>query len=281
MFTPIGFFASAAGGPLLDVYPNALFAYSVRKLRSDYTGDCMRVYKTTGGTFQTCGFDSDGYLDVAGIETFLGSSDGYVDIWYDQSGNGNDLNIGGTGTRAKIANSGTVTELNGGKASMKRVAAVGVSTGVKSRGDKTMITCAQNNENGGATNAARIISNFSGTASIGNDLLMMFYRPNGMRVFDGGGGAIYYPGVRPNEAAIAGYTKDGGDLLGTYNGQTQASPTSTGNIDSSDFPIYIFDDRGGGNEENSDGISEVVVWDNEVYNIGNVADNLNDFYGLY
>ena len=280
MFTPIGFFAGILDGPLLDVYPNAAFAYSVRKLRSDYTGDCMRIYKQTGGTFQNFGFDADGYLDVTAIETYLGSSNGWVDIWYDQSGNGNDLDIGATGTRALIASAGTVTKLNNGKASMKRVAAIGVSTGVTSRGDKTMITCAQNNENGASAATARIISNFNGITSVGTALIMQFYRPNGMRVFDGGGG-IYFPGARPNEAAIAGYTKDGGDLLGTYNGNTQSTPTSTGNVDSDNFPIYVFDDRGGSNQENSDGISEVVLWDNAVYNIANVADNLNDFYGLY
>jgi len=286
MFTPIGFFQSAAAtGPLLDVYPNAAFAYSVRKLRSDYTGDCMRVYKSSGGTTQDFGFDADGYLDVDAIETFLGSSDGYVNIWYDQSGNGNDLSFS-SAQRPLIANSGTVTKKNGGKVSMEYRDDRGISIGVTSRGNKTVITCAQNNENGSATAAARIISNFAGGGSLGTALMMDFYPQVGVRVFDGGDTSTkrnYHPGtVVPVGAAIAGYYKDGSDTYATYNGNTQTSAGGTGNALLSDnYPIYAFEDRAGANPEISDGVSEIVLWDNQTLDIGAIADNLNDFYGIY
>ena len=284
MFTPIGFFAAAAGGPLLDVYPSASFAYSVRKLRSDYTGNPLQMYRQSDGALSDFGFDADGYLDIAGIESWLGSSNGYVQTWYDQSGNGNDLAFGGT--RPLIASSGTITKKNGGKASMERVAATGVSTGVTSRGNKTVIVCAQNNENGTSNNAARILSNFSGGGALGTAMMLDFYPPVGVRVFDGGDGATqrnYHPGtVVPVGAAIAGYYKDGTDTYATYNGNTQTSAGGTGNSALSDnYPIYAFEDRGGSNQEYSDGISEIVLWDNQTLDLAGIASNLNDFYGIY
>ena len=284
MFTPIGFFAAGADGPLLDVYPSASFAYSVRKLRSDYTGFPLEMYRQSDGATSDFGFDVDGYLDIAAIESWLSTSDGYVQTWYDQSGNGNDLAFGSQ--RPLIAVSGVITKKNGGKASMERSAATGVSSGVTSRGDKTMITCAQNNENGSSTAAARVISNFIGGGSLGTGLLTQFYPPSGIRVYDGGDSAgqpVFHPGTtQAIGAAIAGYKKDGGNLYVTYNGDTQTSPGNTVSVGLSDnYPVYVFEDRGGSNPEYSDGMSEVVLWDNQVLDLAGIASNLNDFYGIY
>ena len=83
-----------AGNKLLDVYTGAAAAYSVRKLRSDYTGPCLTVRRSQGTApnTQDIGFDSNGDLDIAAIKSFCdaGGSNtlGYVTTWYDQSGNG-------------------------------------------------------------------------------------------------------------------------------------------------------------------------------------------------
>ena len=59
-------------GLLLDVYPNAAVAYSLRKLRSGYTGSAIRVRRASDSTEQDFGFDSSGDLDVNSIENFVG-----------------------------------------------------------------------------------------------------------------------------------------------------------------------------------------------------------------
>ena len=75
--------------PLLDVYPGAAVAYSVRKLSSTYTGSAMRVRRTVAPfDEQDIGFASGGNLDEAAIVTFGGSDTLTVSVWYDQSGNG-------------------------------------------------------------------------------------------------------------------------------------------------------------------------------------------------
>jgi len=76
---------------LLDIsgLPAPLAAYSTRKLRSSYTGDCAMV-QSSGGTDYDIGF-VDGEYDVDTAWSHFSGSQAYVKKWYDQSGNGNDL----------------------------------------------------------------------------------------------------------------------------------------------------------------------------------------------
>jgi len=62
----------------------------VRKLSKDYTGNCMRIRRSSDQATQDIGFDSAGDLDTAAIATFCTGAFGYVTRWYDQSGNNND-----------------------------------------------------------------------------------------------------------------------------------------------------------------------------------------------
>lgn len=73
-------------GNLLDVFTNAVAAFSVRKLGFAYNGDCMEVYN--GTSYSDISFDSNGDLDVSAIASHCGTNDGYVSKIYDQSGNG-------------------------------------------------------------------------------------------------------------------------------------------------------------------------------------------------
>ncbi len=75
---------------LLDTYPGARFAYSLRELNSNYFGPCIKVKRTSDNTELDIGFSS-GKLDVGALMAFVGMSDGLVSIIYDQSGNGFDL----------------------------------------------------------------------------------------------------------------------------------------------------------------------------------------------
>ena len=72
---------------LLDLYPNAAAAYSLRKLRSGYTGSAIRVRRSNDNTEQDIGFTSTGDLDTTALTTFVGANNGFVSTWYDQSGN--------------------------------------------------------------------------------------------------------------------------------------------------------------------------------------------------
>lgn len=73
---------------LLDSYPNAAAAYSLRKLRGAYSGSAIRVRRSSDNTQSDIGFNGSGGLDTTALTTFVGSGNGFVSIWYDQSGNG-------------------------------------------------------------------------------------------------------------------------------------------------------------------------------------------------
>jgi hypothetical protein len=73
---------------VLDRTPNAVAAYSVRKLNSQYTGSCFVIRRGTDNVTSSIGFK--GYdLDTNAMTSFLGTSSGYVVTWFDQSGNNN------------------------------------------------------------------------------------------------------------------------------------------------------------------------------------------------
>jgi hypothetical protein len=77
---------------LLDDYPNAAAAYSLRKLDKDYTGSAIRVRRSNDNTEQDIGFTSSGDLDTGALKTFVGANSGFVTAWYNQSAGRNIFN---------------------------------------------------------------------------------------------------------------------------------------------------------------------------------------------
>jgi hypothetical protein len=61
-------------GKLLDIYPNATVAYSLRKLRDTYTGSAIRVRRNVDSAEQDFGFDGSGNLDTTSIINFFGNN---------------------------------------------------------------------------------------------------------------------------------------------------------------------------------------------------------------
>lgn len=88
---------------------NAAAAYSVRKLRTAYTGNCMLVHNNAFGSFLNIGFDSEGYLNVGAIPN---TDDWRVRTWYDQTGNGLDMTTSGYDTAPRIKNAGVLEVVN-------------------------------------------------------------------------------------------------------------------------------------------------------------------------
>jgi hypothetical protein len=92
---------------LLDDYPNAAAAYSLRLLRTAYTGDAIRVRRASDNTEQDIGFVSN-ELDTSALTTFCSGTNGFVKTWYDQSGNGNDATQTTSANQPQIVSSGSV-----------------------------------------------------------------------------------------------------------------------------------------------------------------------------
>jgi hypothetical protein len=100
--------------PLLDVYSGAAAAYSLRKLRSAYTGSAIRVRRSVGSPAEKdIGFVNN-ELDVSDLQSFCSGTDGFVTTWYDQSGNGNHATQSTAADQSQIVSSGSVIT-EGGK----------------------------------------------------------------------------------------------------------------------------------------------------------------------
>jgi hypothetical protein len=92
---------------LLDLYPNAAAAYSLRKLRTAYAGSAIRVRRSSDNTEQDIGFVS-GNLDTVSLLAFCGVGNGFVTTWYDQSGNANNATQSTAANQPEIVSSGVV-----------------------------------------------------------------------------------------------------------------------------------------------------------------------------
>lgn len=116
-------------GPLdtLNIIDTPL-AVSVRRLTGEYTGPCMRVRRTSDQAHLDIGFDSNGDLDTAAIETFCAGTLGVVQTWYDQSGARNHLTQDDTLKQPVIYDNGAVITRNGRPAVIDRRTAPSISS---------------------------------------------------------------------------------------------------------------------------------------------------------
>lgn len=98
---------------ILDTYPNAAVAYSVRRLATAYTGALLRVRRSSDNAEQDIGFDGSNNLDETALTTFVGANDGLVTTWYDQSGNGNNATQTTATRQPPIVKAGIIQKVNG------------------------------------------------------------------------------------------------------------------------------------------------------------------------
>jgi len=101
---------------LLDRYPGAAVAYSLRRLRIQYIGPLIRVRRSSDNAEMDIGlnFSSDGSsLDENALLAFVGNGNGFVTRWYDQSGNGIDQIRTIASEQPQIVTNGTIYRDNG------------------------------------------------------------------------------------------------------------------------------------------------------------------------
>jgi hypothetical protein len=111
----VGFKSPSGGGNtplLLDAYSGASAAYSLRKLSSTYVGSAIRVRRSSDNTSQDIGFNTNGDLDTTSLLSFVGVGNGFVSIWYDQSGTNRNATQLAESNQPQIVSNGTVLTLN-------------------------------------------------------------------------------------------------------------------------------------------------------------------------
>lgn len=100
-----------AAPPLFDVVSGAAWGVSLRKLRKDYSGNCLRVRRAGDNAEQDIGFDAAGVIDTSALLAFVnasGNDDGHVVTWYDQGPDGYDVTNATTSQQPLIVDNGSV-----------------------------------------------------------------------------------------------------------------------------------------------------------------------------
>jgi hypothetical protein len=111
-----GILARSASTPsfvgLLDTYSSATAAYSLRRLSSTYTGNLIRVRRSSDNSEQNIGYNSNNVLDETALLAFVGAGNGFVTTWYEQSGNANNAVQTTAANQPQIVTSGVVNKIN-------------------------------------------------------------------------------------------------------------------------------------------------------------------------
>lgn len=97
---------------VLDTWTGAAGAWAFTKLRTAYSGNCIKIRRASDSATQDIGFSGND-LDTAAIGTFCSGTTGYIHTIYDQSGNGNNLVMTTAASQPLIYSGGAVRTLGG------------------------------------------------------------------------------------------------------------------------------------------------------------------------
>jgi hypothetical protein len=285
---------------LLDRYPGAAAAYSLRKLSFRYTGPCIRVRRDSDNAEIDVGFDGNGNVNLDTLSSFVGANNGFVTTWYDQVGNtrpwgANNNQLQTTAAnQPRIVNEGIVEIDNGkpcvvfdGSNDRMRVA---VSTNPAN--DNRVITdddfsvfgvasgAAQQNtavlsQHSGATGRLIFLNTDNGTTPF-NELVLFFnngasYSVTSTTVAFNGTQKLLYSEMNGNGTSHV--RVNGGNAEGTLNNQT-LNPVNVG--------LQIASAGDGGANFFNGKISEIVLYQpNQSNNRINIEKNINSYYKIY
>nr|WP_315299917.1 arabinofuranosidase catalytic domain-containing protein [Raoultella terrigena] len=105
-------------GNFLGAYPDALAAYSLRKIGTRYVGPLVRIRRSSDNLEQDF-YERYGSVNIDEIKAFTGTGgSAFVSVWYDQSGNGNHAFQPVAASQPVVIRTGTVILFNSKNALM-------------------------------------------------------------------------------------------------------------------------------------------------------------------
>jgi hypothetical protein len=88
-------------------------SFSPRRQSRNYTGNAMRVRRSSDNAEANIGFTANGDIDTTALLTFVGAGNGFVTTWYDQSGNDRYVFQATPANQPQIVNAGVIETING------------------------------------------------------------------------------------------------------------------------------------------------------------------------
>lgn len=262
---------SGGGGfvGLLDLYPSASVAYSLRRLSSTYTGNAIRVRRASDNTEQNIGFDALGNLDTTALTTFCSGTNGFVTTWYDQSGNGRNRTQSTASNQPQIVSSGSVildgtkpAILNNANSTLSSTSFIVsqpstkfiVAKSTQPVNNRVLSGSLDNNKRhqvGWNASSSQVYSLFAGTLALSTTTNMTYVRALVFGMFNGANSQI---GV------------NGGSAVTVNPGTQDNDGINTG------VPPFSFDGT----------IQEEIYYPfNQSSNRNDIQSNINDYYAIY
>lgn len=276
---------TAAASLLLDLYPSAAVAYSLRKLRTAYTGSAIRVRRSSDNTEQDIGFVA-GELDTVSLLAFCGVGNGFVTTWYDQSGNARNSIMATAANQPQIVDNGLVlTDGNNIKPAVKFD-----GTNDELRSSYNLVTNLGNRNfyvvhRSPTTPSSGLCGIFGSTDGHG-----IAYINSQTLVYNDGG--VNNPNVEATSytyimnkkyLTVSIYVNANGSNSQLYNNDVSSIPkTSTyeigltalsigGRTSGGTFPTRVF----------TGNIQECILWYGTLTTRTNIQTNINAYYGIY
>jgi hypothetical protein len=280
------------GTALLDLYPSAAGAYSLRNLSSTYTGPLVRVRRSSDNAEMDIYGTVAGQLDTVGLLNFVGAGNGFIRTWYDQSGNGrNAITPTSGGSSGNLFVSGGVINYVNGKPAFKLDATpslfLDIPTGFLNNATNFSFQFVVNIDNTTGENAALF---GPGASSFNTGIEILNLSNFGNRT------ALRLNGTLRNNNAGEAYqlwndntqtlTEIYGNTASTSAYKNNASVTLT---DSSATPtlnfngVYNINSYGGSIGVSSKGfLQEMIIYSsNQLSNRTGIQNNINSFYTIY
>lgn len=266
---------------LLDDYPGANFAYSVRQLSSTYLGSSLRVRRSSDNTEQDIGF-INGTLDTSSLLSFVGGGNGFVTTFYDQSGNLNDLTQITSSLQPLIVSGGSLITDNGRPAilwdgSNDRLQ-VDVSYSVTSQSNFVVF-----NMYSGSSIYSRIVtqsSNFNDNNGAYIQILRDALTENVASYIDNS--IVASVSVNYNTQMLFASIHTGSQVQNSKNGTSANTYSDILNTSFEQFSIGNSTDTTSGNNALYGTIQEVVVYNSdESSNQSGIQSNINDYFIIY
>ena len=258
--------------PLLDTYTGAAAAYSLRDLSSSTT-NVVRVRRSSDNTEQD--FTSTQVTDGT-LEAFVGAgNNGFVTVWYDQSGNSRNTIQATSALQPQIVSSGALILVNG------------LPTVDFNNGPYLETTQSFHAVNDASFALAGLQK--SGEISYGRFASTYFSdgfwlgRYAGNQSISGGWqAAAGAPGVTlaDNTMGLMFLYRSGADSYRSVNGSAPVSQTTNSNVTTA--RPFIIGESYAKNAPGTKQIYEMVLWDNnQSANQSGIETNINDYYTIY
>ena len=250
--------------PILDVYPSAAAAYSLRALSSSFASNAVvRVRRDSDNAELdfTATEVSDGTL-LTWVGTG-GTDNGFVETWYDQSGNGNDAIQLTAGSQPKIVSAGVAIVENG-------------KPTVEFNLDTLLFDSSINN----TASTIIAIAELYGQPLLGNSGSRNFFNPFGTSVwFQQGGGKDEFTGFSNAGQVLGFWYRDGSNPSDLY----ENGAALTRSVSGISNQVGVHDGIGTvSGRPFSGSLQELIIYSTDKStNRTGIESNINNAYDIY